>query len=111
MKQYIADFENIIISDSDDEDAIQYFDDLSSISSVIDDAKLIEFESNELFLTSFDSINNVEFVLIINLLVDKTLKHRLISKNIINAFIDESFDFFLSRSSSQDTMIVNLKTY
>jgi hypothetical protein len=111
LKQYIADFENIIISDSDDEDAIQYFDDLSSISSVIDDAKLIEFESNELFLTSFDSINNVEFVLIINLLVDKTLKHRLISKNIINAFIDESFDFFLSRSSSQDTMIVNLKTY
>jgi hypothetical protein len=29
LKQYIADFEDIIINDSDDEDAIQYFDDLS----------------------------------------------------------------------------------
>jgi hypothetical protein len=100
LKQYIADFENIIISDSDDEDATQYFDDLSfifddlsSISSMIDDAKLIEFESNELFLTSFDSINNVESVLIISLLADKAFKHRLISKNITNVSIDESFDF------------------
>ncbi len=92
MKQYIADFEDII-DDSDDENAIQYFDDLNFISSMIDDAKLIEFESNELFLTSFDSINNVEFVFIIKLLANKTFKHRLISKNITNAFINESFDF------------------
>ncbi len=92
LKQYIADFEDII-DDSNDEDAIQYFDDLSSISSMIDDAKLIKFESNELFLTSFDSINSVEFVRITSLLADKTLKHRLISKNITNAFINESFDF------------------
>jgi hypothetical protein len=92
LKQYIADFEDII-DDSDDEDATQYFDDLSSISSMIDDAKLIEFESDELFLTSFDSINSVEFVLITSLLADKTFEHRLISKNITNAFINESFDF------------------
>jgi hypothetical protein len=93
LKQYIADFEDIIISDSNDEDATQYFDDLSFISSMIDDAKLIEFESNELFLTSFDSINSVEFVLITSLLADRTFEHRLISKNITNVFIDESFDF------------------
>jgi DNA-binding cell septation regulator SpoVG len=50
---------------------------------MIDDAKLIEFESNELFLTLFDLINNVEFVLIINLLADKTFEHRFIAKNDI----------------------------
>jgi hypothetical protein len=62
LKQYIADFKDIIISDSNDEDAIQYFDDLSSISSMIDKAKLIEFESNELFLTSLDELQNIEFI-------------------------------------------------
>ncbi len=82
MKQYIVDYEDII-DDSNDENANQYFDNLSFISSMIDDAKLIEFESNELFLTSFDSINNVEFVLIINLLADKTFEHRFIAKNEI----------------------------
>jgi hypothetical protein len=89
LKQYIADFEVIIISDSDDENATQYFDNLSSTSSVIDDAKLIEFESNELFLTSFDDLQNVEFInnsfvinsLAISLnnsLANKTFEHRLI---------------------------------
>jgi hypothetical protein len=90
LKQYIADFEDII-DDSDDEDAIQYFDDLSFISSLIDDAKLIEFESNELFLTSFDELRNIEFI--INSFANKTFKNRLISKNIINFLINESFDF------------------
>jgi hypothetical protein len=54
---------------------------------------LIEFESNELFLTSFDELQNIEFV--INLLANQTFKHRFISKNciIIIAFINESFDF------------------
>jgi hypothetical protein len=102
LKQYIADFEDIIISDSDDEDATQYFDDLSLISSVIDDAKLIEFESNELFLTSFDSINNAEFVFITSLLADKTFEHRLISKNTTNVLVNESFDFtFVSTIESR----------
>jgi hypothetical protein len=85
LKQYIADFEDIIISDSDDEDAVQYFDDLSStsISSVIDDAKLIEFESDELFLTFFGPINSAEFVLITSLLADKAFEHRIIAKDDI----------------------------
>jgi hypothetical protein len=54
---------------------------------------LIEFESNELFLTSFDKLQNIEFV--ISLLTNQTFKHRLISKNctIIIALINESFDF------------------
>jgi hypothetical protein len=108
LKQYIADFEDII-DDSDDEDAIQYFDDLSSIpddlssiSSMIDDAKLIEFESDELFLTSFDSINSAEFVLITSLLADKTFEHRLISKNTTNALINEPFDFTFVTESRYD---------
>ncbi len=104
LKQYIADFEDIIISDSDDEDATQYFDDLNFISSVIDDAKLIELESNELFLTSFDELQNIEFVnsfFVINSLfnffissfANKAFEHRLILKNITNVSVNESFDF------------------
>jgi hypothetical protein len=97
LKQYIADFQDII-DDSDDENATQYFDDLSSISddlssilSMIDDAKLIEFESNELFLTSLDELRNIEFI--ISSFANKTFEHRLILKNIINALINELFDF------------------
>ncbi len=103
MKQYIADFEDII-DDLDDENATQYFDEFSSISSVIDDAKLIEFESNELFLMSLDELQNIEFVnnsivisslanSFINSLANKAFEHRLILKNIINVFVNESFDF------------------
>ncbi len=110
LKQYIADFEDII-DDSNDEDATQYFDDLSSISddlssisSVIDDAKLIEFESNELFLTSLDELQNIEIVnnslvissfanSFINSLANKAFEHRLILKNIINVFVNEFYDF------------------
>jgi hypothetical protein len=118
LKQYIADFEDIIISDSDDEDATQYFDDLScisddlsSISSVIDDAKLIEFESNELFLTSFDELRNIEFI--INLFANKTFEHRLILKTSLMSSSTNSLIslLLLSRSSSQDTMIANLRAY
>ncbi len=90
MKQYIVDFEDII-DDSNNENAIQYFDDLSSIWSAINDAKLIEFELNELFLISFDELQNIEFI--INSLANKTFEHRLISKNITNVLINESFDF------------------
>ncbi len=128
LKQYIADFEDIIISDSDDEDATQYFDDLSSISddlssisSVIDDTKLIEFESNELFLTSLADLQNVEFInsslvtsslaiFLTNSLANKTFEHRLISKNITNVLINESFDFTFIRSLIRHMMTVNSKT-
>jgi hypothetical protein len=90
LKQYIAEYEDII-DDSDNEDATQYFDDLSSISSVIDETKLIEFESNELFLTSLDELRNIEFI--INSFANKTFEHRLILKDITNALINELFDF------------------
>ncbi len=89
MNQYITDYENI--NDSDDEYVIQYFDELA-ISSVLEiDIKLIEFESDELFLTSFDEFSDIEFF--ISALANKAFQHRLISKNIINALINESFDF------------------
>ncbi len=92
MNQYIAEYESIINYDSDDEYVAQYFDELA-ISSVleIDIIKLIEFESDELFLTSFDEFRDIESLT--NALADKTFQHRLISKNIINALINESFDF------------------
>jgi hypothetical protein len=95
LNQYIADYESI--NNSNDEYAAQFFDELA-ISSVLEtDVKLIEFESDELFLTSFGE-QNAEFInssLAISLtdsLADKAFQHRLILKNIINAFINESFD-------------------
>jgi hypothetical protein len=100
LKQYIADYEST--NDSDDEDATQYFDDLSSISSMIDDAKLIEFESNELFWTSFDSINNAEFVFITSLLTDKTFEHRLIAKDEITIFEIFSYIYISTIESRYD---------
>jgi hypothetical protein len=90
LNQYIADYEN----DSDDEYAAQYFDELA-ISSVleIDIIKLIEFETNELFLITFDNCELQDIEFFINSLIDKTFQHRLIFIDIINAFINESFDF------------------
>jgi hypothetical protein len=92
LNQYIADFEDTY--DSDDEYAAQYFDELT-ISSVleIDTIKLIEFESDELFLISFDELSIFNIELIINAFANKTFQHRLIFKNMINALINESFDF------------------
>jgi hypothetical protein len=105
LNQYIADYENII-NDSEDEYVTQYFDELA-ISPVLEtDVKLIEFESDELFLTSFDE-QNTEFInssLAISLtssLADKAFQHRLTSKNITNALINESFD--LSYISTTDS--------
>jgi hypothetical protein len=87
LNQYIADYESIII-DSNDEYTAQFFDELA-ISSIfeIDTTKLIEFESDELFLTLFDEFQDIESLT--NALADKAFQHRLISKNIINSLINE----------------------
>jgi hypothetical protein len=100
LKQYIADFEDIT-DDSDDEDAAQYFDDLSPISSVIDDAKLIEFEPDELFLTSLDELRNTESIT--SSLANKAFEHRLTSKDITNAPINEPFDFTFTLTSTTES--------
>jgi hypothetical protein len=90
LNQYIADFEDTY--DSDDEYAAQFFEELVISSALeIDIIKLIEFESDELFLTSFDEFRDIEFLT--SALADRAFQHRLISKNIINIFINESFDF------------------
>ncbi len=88
LNQYIADYE----SDSNDEYAAQFFDELAISSALeIDTIKLIEFESDELFLTLF-----------IDALTDKAFQHRLISKNIINALINESFNYISITDSRYD---------
>jgi hypothetical protein len=99
LNQYIADYE----SDLNDEYAAQYFDELA-ISSVfeIDIIKLIEFESDELFLTSFDELSIFNIESIISALADKTFQHRLISIDIINAFINESFNYISITDSRYD---------
>ncbi len=65
-------------------------------------ALLIEFESNELFLTSFNELQNTEFVT--SSLTNRAFKHRLIFKNciIIIVIINESFAFnFISITNSR----------
>jgi hypothetical protein len=92
LNQYIAEYEGTY--DSDDEYAAQFFDELAiSSAPEIDTIKLIEFESDELFLISFDelSISNIESI--ISALADKAFQHRLIFKDITNVLINESFDF------------------
>ncbi len=106
LNQYIADYENII-NDSNDEYAAQFFDELT-ISPVFEtDVKLIEFESDELFLTSFGE-QNIEFInsslaiFLTSSFADKAFQHRLISKNIINALINESFNYISITDSRYD---------
>jgi hypothetical protein len=90
LNQYIANFENTY--DSGDEYASQFFEELAISSAFETDIiKLIEFETDELFLTSFDEFQDIEFLT--NALANRAFQHRLISKNIINALINESFDF------------------
>jgi hypothetical protein len=63
---------------------------------------LIEFESNELFLTSFDELQNIKFV--ISSLTNRAFEHRLIFRNciIIIALINKSFAFnFISIINSR----------
>ncbi len=99
MNQYIADYED----DLNDEYAAQYFDKLA-ISSIfkIDIIKLIEFETDELFLITFDNceLQNIEFLT--SSFADKTFQHRFISKNIINIFINKSFNYISITDSRYD---------
>jgi hypothetical protein len=97
LNQYIADYEN----DSNDEYAAQFFEELAISSAFeIDIIKLIEFESDELFLTSFDEFQDTEFLT--SALADKTFQHRLISIDIINALINESFNYISITDSRYD---------
>jgi hypothetical protein len=100
LNQYIADYESIII-DSNDEYAAQFFDELA-ISFEIDTIKLIEFESDELFLTSFGELKLRNTESLTSSLADKAFQHRLISKNIINSFVNESFNYTSITDSRYD---------
>jgi hypothetical protein len=97
LKQYTTEYE----SDSDDEYAAQFFEELAISSALeIDTIKLIEFESDELFLTSFDEFRDIESF--ISALADKIFQHRLISIDIINLLINESFNYISITDSRYD---------
>jgi hypothetical protein len=96
---------------------IQYFEEFSIIISAstsaiisaisltnIINALLIEFESNELFLTSFDKLQNIEFEITTNSLSNQVFKHRLILKNCITItiLINEFFSFISIIDSRYD---------
>jgi hypothetical protein len=66
----------------------------------IDIIKLIEFESDELFLTSFDEFEDIEFLT--SALRNEAFQHRFISKNIINLFINKSFNYISITDSRYD---------
>jgi FlaG/FlaF family flagellin (archaellin) len=96
-----AEYENIIDYDSDDEYAAQYFDELAiNFAFEIDIIKLIEFESDELFLTSFDEFRDIESLT--SALADKAFQHRLISIDITNVSINESFNYISITDSRYD---------
>jgi hypothetical protein len=78
----------------------QYFDELAISSAFEIDIKLIEFESDELFLTSFDEFRDIEFLT--SALADKAFQHRLISTDIINSLINESFNYISTTNSRYD---------
>jgi hypothetical protein len=100
LNQYITEYEDII-NDSNNEYAAQFFDELAiSPAFETDTIKLIEFESDELFLTSFDEFQDTEFLT--SALADKAFQHRLILKNIINLLINESFNYISITDSRYD---------
>jgi hypothetical protein len=119
MIQYVCEYESTDENDDHDE-MIQYFEEFSisiifasaitsavtlTISSTnITNALLIEFESNELFLISFDELQNIEFEITISLLSNQAFKHRFISKDciIITALINEFFSFISIIDSRYD---------
>ncbi len=118
LNQYIFEYEDTD-DDDDHDEMIQYFEKFSIntsaaicaiISAIIltisstnfTNALLIEFESNELFLTSFDELQNIKFV--ISSLTNRAFEHRLIFRNciIIIALINKSFAFnFISIINSR----------
>ncbi len=92
----------LIINDSEDEYVTHYFDELAINPVLETDVKLIEFESDELFLITFDELKLRNIESLTSSLADKAFQHRLISKNIINAFINQSFDFiYISTTDSR----------
>ncbi len=101
MNQYIIDYEDII-NDSNDEYVAQFFDELAISSAFESDLKLIEFESDELFLTSFDELKLRNTESLTSSLADKTFQHRLILKNIINVLINKSFNYISIIDSRYD---------
>jgi hypothetical protein len=88
FEQYVIDYENNEI----DEFIAQYFEELL----IIDDTSQVDVSINEFvteinefetFLIVVESINDIEtFTTIINMLADKTFRHRLISENNTIAF-------------------------
>jgi hypothetical protein len=113
LHQYIIKYESKDDEIDDHDEMIQYFEKFSisfsaSISAISStnfiNALLIEFESNELFLTSFDELQSIEFDIIINLLANQTFEHRFFAKNciIIIIFINESFNFISTTDSRYD---------
>ncbi len=118
LHQYICEYESTDENDDHDE-MIQYFEEFSissiipaSISATISaasstdftNALLIELESNELFLTSFDELQKIEFDNITSLLVNQAFEHHFIAKNciIITILINKSFNFISTTDSRYD---------
>ncbi len=114
LNQYICEYEGTD-EDDDHDEMIQYFEEFSISSSASTpattpaasstdstNARLTEFESSELFLTSFGELQNTESVT--SSLADRAFKHRLISKDciIITTLINEPFNFISTADSRYD---------
>ena len=96
LHQYITEYENIediIENNKNDDEFNQFFNNLTlktkfTKNEITFTIKMIDFDFINMFFTFFNKFQNTEFVIIINLFIDKTFKHRIICKNEITvAFI------------------------
>ena len=112
LHQYITeyeDIENIVENNENDDEFDQFFDDLALKAKFAENestfaAKVIDFDFINMFFTFFEKLQNTEFVIIINLFIDKTFKHHIICKNeAIIAFIAfATYSFNATISSRYD---------
>ncbi len=102
LHQYILEYEKNDEEDDDHEEMIQYFEKMTlstseSLNTNSTNAALNDFESDELFLTSVDQIDNVEFIT--STLSNKAFAHRLTSKDDIIEVLIEPIPYSYTTSS------------
>ncbi len=105
FRQYVLKYEDEEDENNNHEKMIQYFEKMTlsiSENAYLTNAFLNDFELDELFLTSLEKLNNIEFIF--NTFANKTFEHRLIAKNdITSAITIELVSYNYTSSSNSRT--------
>ena len=112
LHQYIIKYEDIenTVEDNENNDEFdQFFDDLALKAKFAENeitfaVKMINSDFINMFFTSFGNFQNIESLIIINLFVDKTFKHRIICKNeaTVASVVFTTYSFNATTSSRYD---------